>query len=521
MLSNKRSLPVRALLAVAALTFVYCSDSDEPTEPVDPLAGAALCLSDSSCTMGAVCDTSSAIDVSNCGNSTSLSWTAQSNATWLGLSVSGGDTPAQLCLIADSNRTGALRSATVTVTADNLTDESIDIDVSQQALGSTLSVSVTEWEAYCLGDESEAISVTNPGNDVAIDWVVTESEDWLELSVAEGGTPGSFTISVDTNNTGAHRTGTVTVTAEGVPGSPWEVTVHQPAIIAFSGVYNTPGTATNVFTSGNYAYVADWSNGLQIIDVSDPAGPTLAGSAATLSPAVDVYAQDDFAYLAAGCDVGLRIFDVSDPTDPSGILRVADCVVCVYVRGDYAFIVDGESDLFYIIDVSNLAEPSVAGGCMILGGVSDIFVSGDYAYLAGAPNGLQVIDVSDPSFPDVVGNCKWSGYALRVSVTGDYAYVSDAYGGFEIIDVSDPTDPYAAEHVYWSAKTNGVCTWGDYVLMAAVDGAVAVFDITDPTAPVLVGNTTWGDDLQSVFVSNGCAYVAAGGHGLVVMEIGL
>ena len=44
------------------------------------------------------------------------------------------------------------------------------------------------------------------------------------------------------------------------------------------GSYDTPDLATCVALSGTTAYVADGSDGLQIIDVSTPTAPVLLGS---------------------------------------------------------------------------------------------------------------------------------------------------------------------------------------------------------------------------------------------------
>ncbi|MCP4538326.1 MAG: tandem-95 repeat protein [Chloroflexi bacterium] len=44
------------------------------------------------------------------------------------------------------------------------------------------------------------------------------------------------------------------------------------------GDYDTPGLANDVVISGSYAYIPDGLGGLQIVDISDPGFPTLAGS---------------------------------------------------------------------------------------------------------------------------------------------------------------------------------------------------------------------------------------------------
>ena len=44
------------------------------------------------------------------------------------------------------------------------------------------------------------------------------------------------------------------------------------------GNYDTSGAAVGVAVSGNYAFVADKNDGLDIIDISDPSSPTLTGT---------------------------------------------------------------------------------------------------------------------------------------------------------------------------------------------------------------------------------------------------
>ncbi len=65
-----------------------------------------------------------------------------------------------------------------------------------------------------------------------------------------------------------------------------------------------------VFVSGSYAYVADGTSGLQIIDVSNPVSPALAGSYDTPGYAHGVSVSGSYAYVADGGS-GLGIIDVS------------------------------------------------------------------------------------------------------------------------------------------------------------------------------------------------------------------
>jgi hypothetical protein len=62
--------------------------------------------------------------------------------------------------------------------------------------------------------------------------------------------------------------------------------------------YNTPGEAYGVFVKDNYAYVADNTSVLRIIDVSDPANPTEVKTYNTNATARDVYVANGYVYVA-------------------------------------------------------------------------------------------------------------------------------------------------------------------------------------------------------------------------------
>src|SRR5512145_21629 len=60
----------------------------------------------------------------------------------------------------------------------------------------------------------------------------------------------------------------------------------------------TPGLAVGVTHAGHYAYVVDQSNGLYVINVSDPAHPSCVGNVDTPSYACDVAVAGNYAYIA-------------------------------------------------------------------------------------------------------------------------------------------------------------------------------------------------------------------------------
>jgi len=96
------------------------------------------------------------------------------------------------------------------------------------------------------------------------------------------------------------------------------VDVSNKAAPTFAGSYDTAGSADGVYgvaLSGDYAYVADAYHGLLIVDVSNKSTPTLAGSYGM--GALSVAVSGDYAYVAAHSN-GLVILrmDVSGAIPP-------------------------------------------------------------------------------------------------------------------------------------------------------------------------------------------------------------
>ncbi|NCR60545.1 MAG: hypothetical protein GPJ01_23870, partial [Microcystis aeruginosa LL13-06] len=94
------------------------------------------------------------------------------------------------------------------------------------------------------------------------------------------------------------------------------IDISNPAAPTLKGNYDTSGNVLDVQIVGNYAYVADGGSGLQIIDISNPAAPTLKGNYDTSGNAYGVQIVGNYAYVA-DYGGGLKIIDVSDFTNPS------------------------------------------------------------------------------------------------------------------------------------------------------------------------------------------------------------
>jgi hypothetical protein len=116
----------------------------------------------------------------------------------------------------------------------------------------------------------------------------------------------------------------------------------------------------DVCTQGNYAFVTSFHEGLLVLDISDPASPTLAGSFYQVFQFGDVAVSGDKAFITTGTtgEQGLRLYDVSD--------------------------------LGNIHELDRILLP---------GDAWDLTAQGNYAYVAGGFTGLQIIRAGAGPFP--------------------------------------------------------------------------------------------------------------------------
>jgi hypothetical protein len=128
--------------------------------------------------------------------------------------------------------------------------------------------------------------------------------------------------------------------------------------------------------------------------------------------------------------------------------------------GNYGYVGQGQD--FVVLDISDSAAPSELGRLVTAGLVSDITVSGDYAYVADLDNGLVIVDISNKAAPVLAGSYDTAGNAHDVSVSGDYAYVADQDKGLVIVDISNKTAPVLAGSYDTTGWAYGVSASGDY-----------------------------------------------------------
>jgi hypothetical protein len=298
--------------------------------------------------------------------------------------------------------------------------------------------------------------------------------------------------------------------------------VSEPQLPFLVTEYHTYHYLTRVKVSGNLAIVSDYDqSGIKTINITDPQDcyeldyfKINRGSGAW-TPEFEI--QNNYVYVAA-LDSGLRILNISDPAN---IIEQGHCyapdsawIWDLFVRGDYAYIAGSKNYGFGIANVSNPSNPYFISGIpwQDTFQIHDVFVVGDYAY-CGADDGLRIIDVSNQYNPYSIAKCSVAVYCDKIFVSGNYAYLGSP---LRVIDVSDLYNPFlVAEHLNISVK--GIHISGNYAYIAG-DG-VRVWDVSDPTNCQEVGYYTARFMAgYGVYFTNGYIYLAAGTKGLWILD---
>ncbi len=281
-----------------------------------------------------------------------------------------------------------------------------------------------------------------------------------------------------------------------------------------------------IYVDGQYAYLTNRYNGMDIVDVSVPNNPVFLGNwGYGLMPySYSVWVKDSVAYLAS-LVYGLVIIDVTNPVTPTK-LTTYPFVNCadVAVQDDFAYVV-GDGKLL-VLDVSNPATPESVGACETPGSARRLCLSGDgnYVYVADGDAGLTIVDVSSPSLPEVCGGVATYDFGWDVWIVGRYAYVADREAGLTIVDVEDPQHPTVVGNCVTPGEDihfQGVFAGSHYAYLADDDAGLEIIDISLPTNPMLVGSfgTSGLNGATEVAIHDSCAYLIDRSDGLKILDI--
>lgn len=204
----------------------------------------------------------------------------------------------------------------------------------------------------------------------------------------------------------------------------------------------------------NYVYLGS-NYALSVFDVSNKQNPYSVKRNTTSGEVQSIIADGNRVFITRN-NFGFAIADIAQPqSSPVYTGRYPGSnnpwMRGLSINGNTAYVTKYIENTLLLLDISNAASVSLQKSFAIARQgqantpkLYNVFVSGNYAYLANGQNGLVIVDVSD------LGNIHIKGSVLSKSqdhgivdviVNGNYAYLADAESGIRIIDISDPSAP--------------------------------------------------------------------------------
>ncbi len=304
-----------------------------------------------------------------------------------------------------------------------------------------------------------------------------------------------------------------------LPDSPYVQVGHLPL----------PSINKSVAILGDYAFVAAGQAGFHVVDISNPAEPTLVTTYDTTrdteaTRVVRTFVDHeilDLLMLSIGTE-GVATFDVTDPTNPVDFHQATTAI------NAHGFFVQESADPdqpFTMVMAEDwkgirfFESDPLFPGVLAYDGVFaetngdalDVVLKDGYAYVADDQMGLTVMDARvialgavvevDDAWRDTPGN------AVAIAVEGDYAFIADKRQGMAVFDIRNPIDPVHVFQMPLDSWTLDVEVRGGTAFIAGDDAGMHVVDVSDPTHPVYAGNVR----------SANATGVAVRGDGLVLL----
>jgi hypothetical protein len=278
------------------------------------------------------------------------------------------------------------------------------------------------------------------------------------------------------------------------------------------------------------------SNGgrLVVLDVRDPARPSLVGTSGSFS---DLAARSvvDGSWVYVPASRGLRRVAADDPTDEQSFapsepflqVRAAAAVgghiyVAENTVADRSVVADpahGAASRLRLLDVTDPLRPQEIGRWPLPFKSAGVAVAGGYAYSAAYDDGLRVLDIGDPTGPREVSVYQLPGIALDVVLAGPHAYVVDAGRGLRVVDVRDPRQPTEVGGFDIRGGAPRVAVAGTYAYLVDQAAGLQVLDVSDPAQLRPVGASEAPRYANDVAVADHYVYVADGRCGLRILDV--
>ncbi|MFG0246706.1 MAG: GC-type dockerin domain-anchored protein [Phycisphaerales bacterium JB052] len=210
----------------------------------------------------------------------------------------------------------------------------------------------------------------------------------------------------------------------------------------FASVISSRYGISSIEHAGETMYIGG-NNGIQLVDIpSLPRSPIVYEDAYRVISPGNVVADDGFVYVSDMRE-GFAVWDMREPETPELVSTIdtlsLDAVLTK--KGDAMYVLQRHQSPA-LFDVSDPASPVEVGslGLESVMGVEYLGVFGDLLF-ASEYDGARLYDVSDPFAPVLLSELETTMYPQWAAREGDWLYVIGGVNGIDVFDISDPAQP--------------------------------------------------------------------------------
>lgn len=281
------------------------------------------------------------------------------------------------------------------------------------------------------------------------------------------------------------------------------------------------GTVYDILVKENYIILADGKDGVEIIDISDPIHPIEVAEyyfEGINARSVKIWNSRLF---VADYSKGLLLLNISNSTNPQlegsfdGGRYRAVCgndEVCVALDSRDGIEILNVSDPTNIQIIANL--PEYTSGF-------DVLLEDHFAYIADSDEGIIILDLTDPTNP--INSILTTVGAMNLHIEGDLLYSAHLYEGFRIFNISK-IDNIILEGQYLNDTyyMRDITVKNDlaFIVDFRENGSLLIYNISDFSSIELKSSYTDGGRPYSVAVDDIFAYVGDTEEGLEIIDSG-
>ena len=251
----------------------------------------------------------------------------------------------------------------------------------------------------------------------------------------------------------------------------------NPTLISQYG--DTYNNTHNIAVQGKFAYVADGADGMEVIDISNPHFMQKVNSWSNGYNVTDVLISDNLAILSVQ-DLGIEILNISQP---KSLIKVTNWTnnrkPCnVVLKGNHLFVAS-ENYKLEILDISNLNNIINVGELPISNKPYQILFKNNYIFLANGIDGLKIIDISDISNPSLTNSFGQMGSITNIRIKENYIFLANNTFGLSVVDIKNQVNPRLMYHWDINEQITSFEIYGDHIYLGCEYSGLQVLKFTE------------------------------------------